>query len=47
MTMKNRNTDEGKEIESLSKGLMVLEAMEGKNFEPVAVKKIIERTGLS
>lgn len=47
MTMKNKRTDESKEIESLSKGLMVLEAMEGKSFEPVTVKKIIERTGLS
>jgi DNA-binding IclR family transcriptional regulator len=33
------------EIESLSKGLMVLEALEGIGFEPVSVSTIIGRTG--
>ena len=39
--------DEDYEIEALSKGLAVLESLEGINFEPVSVAKIMERTGLT
>lgn len=35
------------EIEALSKGLAVLEALEGLRWEPVNVTTIMERTGLS
>ena len=38
--------DEAYEIEALSKGLSVLESLEGINFEPVSVAKIMTRTGL-
>ena len=41
--MKRDDTDY--EIESLSKGLAVLEALEGTRWEPVSVATIIERTG--
>ena len=34
-------------IEALSKGLAVLEALEGLRWEPVNVATIMERTGLS
>ena len=46
MARKTR-TDEDYEIEALSKGLQILESLEGVSFEPVSLKKIIERTGLS
>lgn len=42
-----RRRDEDYEIEALSKGLMVLEALEGIAFEPVAIDTIIGRTGFS
>lgn len=35
------------EIESLSKGIAVLEALEGMNFEPVKIEIVMERTGFS
>lgn len=35
------------EIEAASKTLNVLMALEGTNFEPVTVHKVIERTGYS
>lgn len=35
------------EIESLSKGLAVLEALEGLRWEPVTVAVIMERTGFN
>ena len=38
--------DERYQIESLTKGLEVLEALEGAAFEPVAMKVIVERTKL-
>lgn len=42
---RNRRPDEDYEIESLSKGLAVLEALEGISFEPVPVQRIVDRTG--
>lgn len=42
----SKRPDSAYEIESLTKGLVVLEALEGTNFEPVPVKRIIERTQL-
>lgn len=47
MTNNKKRADSEYEIESISKGLAILEALEGRNFEPVAVKKIIQRTNLS
>jgi DNA-binding IclR family transcriptional regulator len=44
---RTKRPDEAYEIESLSKGLAVLEALEGSNFEPVPIKRIIERTQLN
>ena len=38
--------DEQYEIEAVTKSLMVLEALEGTAFEPVPVKRIIQRCGL-
>lgn len=35
------------EIEAASKTLNVLLALEGSNFEPITVHKVIERTGFS
>jgi DNA-binding IclR family transcriptional regulator len=35
------------EIESVSKAVNVLMALEGTSFEPVSIQKIIERTGFS
>lgn len=43
---KNKRPDEAYEIEALSKGLMVLEALEGIRFEPVSVQVVMQRTGL-
>ncbi|MEQ1644895.1 MAG: hypothetical protein ABL959_15710 [Pyrinomonadaceae bacterium] len=45
--MPSKRTDEDYEIEALSKGLAVLEALEGTAFEPVSQKRIEERTKLS
>lgn len=45
MTKNKKRPDSEYEIEALSKGLKILEALEGINFEPVSVKKIMERTG--
>jgi DNA-binding IclR family transcriptional regulator len=45
MTVKR--TDADYEIESLTKGMAVLEALEGTNFEPVPIGRIIQRTELS
>ena len=46
MAIRKRD-DADYEIEALSKGLAVLEALEGTNFEPVTQKKIEARTGFS
>ena len=43
---REKRPDEAYEIESLTKGLAVLEALEGTNFEPVPVKRIVNRTQL-
>lgn len=39
-----KRPDEEYEIEAVTKALMVLEALEGTNFEPVAIDRIMERT---
>jgi len=44
---RNKRSDEDYEIESLSKGLIVLEALEGSRWEPVPILTIVERTGFS
>lgn len=43
----SKHPDDKYEIEALSKGLMVLEALEGIGFEPVAIDTIVGRTGFS
>lgn len=43
---RRRRPDSDYEIESLTKGLRVLEALEGMRWEPVAVITIMERTEL-
>lgn len=43
----NRRRDEDYEIAALSKGLMVLEALEGIGFEPVSLATIVGRTGFT
>ena len=45
--MANKRDDAAYEIESLSKGLLVLEALEGTRWEPITVTVIIERTGFT
>lgn len=35
------------EIEALSKGLLVLQALEGSHVEPIPFKRIVERTKLN
>lgn len=45
MTNKKRAAEEY-EIAALSKGLLVLQALEGSAHEPVAFKRIVERTQL-
>jgi len=45
--MANKRDDAAYEIESLSKGLIVLEALEGIRWEPVGVTTIMERTGFT
>lgn len=42
-----RRCDADYEIDALSKGLKVLEALEGTAFEPVTQKRIEQRTGFS
>ncbi len=44
---RRRRPDSEYEIESLTKGLLVLEALVGVNFEPVSVLTIMERTGFN
>lgn len=41
---RNNRTDADYEIEALSKGLAVLEALEGVNFEPVKASRVEHRT---
>lgn len=43
--MRNRHADDRYEIESLSKGIKVIEALRGIRWEPVTVATIMERTG--
>jgi DNA-binding IclR family transcriptional regulator len=47
MTTRNKRPDEAYEIESQSKGWAILEALEGSNFEPATVQKLMERTGFT
>lgn len=42
-----KRTEADYEIESVSKGLAVLEALEGTAFEPVRIQRIMQRTGFS
>lgn len=42
-----KRTDQDYEIAALSKGLMVLEALEGIGFEPVSLSTIVGRTGFT
>lgn len=44
---RNRRTDDAYEIEALTKGIAVIEALEGTNFEPVPTGRIVQRTQLS
>jgi hypothetical protein len=44
---RRRRRDDEYEIEALTKGINVLEALEGLSFEPVPIATIVERTGLS
>ena len=44
--MANKRDDKDYEIEALSKGLAILEALEGTNFEPVKIGRIIDRCQL-
>lgn len=44
--MTKKRTDASYEIEALSKGLLVLEALEGSGFEPVPIARVVHRTGL-
>jgi DNA-binding IclR family transcriptional regulator len=44
--MPTKRTDDFYEIEALTKGLAVLEALEGTNFEPVTVPRIVNRCKL-
>lgn len=46
MSRKQR-ADEDYEIEALSKGLIVLEALEGVRWEPVPIQVVMDRTGFS
>lgn len=42
-----KRTDADYEIEALTKGVMVLEALEGTKFEPVSIDTIMQRTEFS
>ena len=42
-----KRTDVDYQIESVSKALTVLEALEGTAFEPVRIQRIMQRTGFS
>jgi DNA-binding IclR family transcriptional regulator len=44
--MANKRNDSDYEIEALSKGLAILEALEGTNFEPVSIGRIVDRCQL-
>lgn len=44
---RNKRPDEEYEIESLTKGLIVLEALEGVRWEPVTAMTVMERTGFT
>lgn len=44
---RSKRTDADYENQYLTRGLLVLEALEGVRWEPVPVKTIIERTGLN
>jgi DNA-binding IclR family transcriptional regulator len=44
--MPEKRTDEDYEIEALTKGLVVLEALEGERFEPVKIDRLVQRSGL-
>lgn len=43
---RNNRSDAEYEIGGLSKGIKVLEALEGTAFEPVGIRTVIERTDL-
>lgn len=45
--MKNHRDDAAYEIGGLSKGIKVLEALEGEKFEPVDLQTVMDRTGFS
>jgi len=45
--MRAKRDDADYEIEALSKGLAVLEALEGTRWEPVGVSTVMERTGFN
>lgn len=45
--MSIKRTDQDYEIEALSKGLAVLEALEGTAFEPIPQTRIEQRTGFT
>lgn len=40
-------TSKSYEIEALSKGWKVLEALRGKEFEPVTLQRVVKRTGFN
>jgi DNA-binding IclR family transcriptional regulator len=42
----NKRSDEDYEIESLTKGLAVLEALEGTSFEPIPIRRVVDRCQL-
>lgn len=46
-TTNRKRDDDAYQIDSLSKGLAVLEALEGTSFEPVPLARIVVRTQLS
>lgn len=43
----SKRSDEDYEIEALTRGLQVLEALEGIRWEPVDIATVMERTGFS
>lgn len=42
---RQKRPDEAYEIEALSKGIKILEALQGTNFKPVSVEIVMQRTG--